>query len=255
MRGEAAALKTALPAEGRAPSSAAQRTNEVRPKITIPEAVRRCRGMADDLNASEFSLFTMSVALERTRPVPWFDCHHPGVSDATRLIAGPDGEHLLRHARASTLPCWWDDVQGSLSREMLAKSDMGRRLGGFAPGLSGIAFPVFGTAGRGGLVVFLGHEIAIDEELCLDIHARCFALFESLSKLGTNELDKMPVVSKRELECLKLTANGMTSEQIAAALKLSVHTANQYLTNSTQKLNAANRVHAVAKALKLGLIG
>ena len=59
----------------------------------------------------------------------------------------------------------------------------------------------------------------------------------------------------RELECVRLTANGMTSEQIAAALKLSVHTANQYLTNSTQKLNAANRVHAVAKALKLGLIG
>ncbi|MBS3650316.1 helix-turn-helix transcriptional regulator [Pseudaminobacter sp. 19-2017] len=211
--------------------------------------------MAGDLNASEFSLFTMSVALERTRPVPWFDSQHPGVSEATRLIAGPDGEHLLHHARTSTLPCWWDDVQGSLSLEMLAKPDMGRRLDGFALGLSGIAFPVFGAAGRGGLVVFLGREIAIDEELCLDIHTRCFALFESLSKLGTNELDKMPVVSKRELECLKLTANGMTSEQIAAALKLSVHTANQYLTNSTQKLNAANRVHAVAKALKLGLIG
>ncbi|TGU67737.1 helix-turn-helix transcriptional regulator, partial [Mesorhizobium sp. M1C.F.Ca.ET.144.01.1.1] len=59
---------------------------------------------------------------------------------------------------------------------------------------------------------------------------------------------------KRELECLKLTANGNTSEEIAKLLKLSVHTANQYLTQSTQKLNAVNRNQAVAKALRLGLI-
>lgn len=255
MPGQAAALKT-VQCEGSAKfPPATQRKDDASPKITIPEAVHRCRAMVGDLHATEFSLFTMSVALERTRPVPWFDSHHPGVSEATRLIAGPDGEHLLRHARASTLPCWWDDARGSLSREMVATPGMGQHLDSFAPGFSGIAFPVFGTAGRGGLIVFLGQEIAIDEELCLDIHARCFALFESLSKLGTNELDKIPVVSKRELECLRLTANGMTSEQIAVALKLSVHTANQYLTNSTQKLNAANRVHAVAKALKLGLIG
>jgi DNA-binding CsgD family transcriptional regulator len=211
--------------------------------------------MAAALHASQFSLFTISVALERTRPVPWFDCQHPGVSDATRLIAGADGEPLLGHARTSTLPCWWDDAQGDASREMLAKPAMGRRIDGFAPGLPGIAFPVHGAAGRSGLVVFLGQEITSIEELCLDIHARCFALFESLSKLGSNELDKVPVISKRELECLKLTASGMTSEQIAGALNLSVHTANQYLTNSALKLNAANRVHAVAKAIKLGLIG
>ena len=37
-------------------------------------------------------------------------------------------------------------------------------------------------------------------------------------------------------------------------LKLSVHTANQYLTNTTQKLDAVNRMHAVAKALRMGLI-
>ena len=59
---------------------------------------------------------------------------------------------------------------------------------------------------------------------------------------------------KRELECLKLTANGYTSEEIAQLLKLSVHTANQYLTNTAQKLNAVNRMHAVAKALRMGLI-
>ena len=42
----------------------------------------------------------------------------------------------------------------------------------------------------------------------------------------------MPTISKRELECLSLTANGLTSEEIADRLGLSVHTANQYLTNT-----------------------
>jgi DNA-binding CsgD family transcriptional regulator len=63
-----------------------------------------------------------------------------------------------------------------------------------------------------------------------------------------------PLISKRELECLKLTANGYTSDEIARLLKLSVHTANQYLSNTTQKLDAVNRMHAVAKALRMGLI-
>ncbi len=61
-------------------------------------------------------------------------------------------------------------------------------------------------------------------------------------------------MTQRELDCLKLTANGYTSEEIAVILGLSVHTANQYLTKVTLKLNALNRVHAVAKALRLGLI-
>ena len=46
----------------------------------------------------------------------------------------------------------------------------------------------------------------------------------------------------------------MELAEIAKRLGLSVHTANQYLANTTQKLNAVNRVHAVAKALRKGLI-
>ena len=45
----------------------------------------------------------------------------------------------------------------------------------------------------------------------------------------------------------------IASDEIATRLGLSVHTANQYLANTTQKLNAVNRMHAVAKALRAGL--
>ena len=60
--------------------------------------------------------------------------------------------------------------------------------------------------------------------------------------------------SRCELECLRLTAAGRTSEDIARILGLSVHTANQYLTSAGVKLDAVNRMHAVAKAMRAGLI-
>ena len=75
-----------------------------------------------------------------------------------------------------------------------------------------------------------------------------------MTRIRPGDGAKFPTISKRELECLKLTANGYTSEDIARLLKLSVHTANQYLTNTTQKLDAVNRMQAVAKALRMGLI-
>lgn len=61
-------------------------------------------------------------------------------------------------------------------------------------------------------------------------------------------------LSQRELECLLWTAEGKTSEDIAIILQLSVHTINHYLTAATRKLNAVNRLHAVARAMRLGLL-
>ncbi|MGT2467547.1 response regulator transcription factor [Mesorhizobium atlanticum] len=84
---------------------------------------------------------------------------------------------------------------------------------------------------------------------------RSFALFAAVARIRPGDTGRTRSISKRELECLKLTASGSTSEEIAKLLKLSVHTASQYLTQSTQKLNAVNlQLRQVAKALRLGLI-
>src|SRR5690606_22053097 len=108
--------------------------------------------------------------------------------------------------------------------------------------------------GRCGALVFAGRQMMLDENALCDVHARCFSIFGDVARQRMQDCAKVPPVSKREIECLRLTANGLTSDDIASALGLSVHTANQYLTNSTHKLNAVNRIHAVAKALRSGLI-
>ncbi|WP_136616789.1 MULTISPECIES: helix-turn-helix transcriptional regulator [Mesorhizobium] len=240
--------------EQRNPFGAFSLGSETHHAVTIPDAVRRCRWISVDINASAFGLFFVSPSPERARLVPCFDSDYPGIAVATKFISGANGEEIVRHTRISTEPRWWTDDGVAAMAEMFGNLAWTEQMAALAPGTSGIAFPVHADRGQCGLVVFLGSEIALPQDTLYEIHARCFSLFAAVARIRPGDAGRMRAISKRELECLKLTANGNTSEEIARLLKLSVHTANQYLTQSTQKLNAVNRNQAVAKALRLGLI-
>jgi len=228
--------------------------SETHHAVTIPDAVRRCRWIAVDINASAFGLYFVSPSPERARLVGCFDSDYPGTAVATKFISGANGEDMVRHSRLSTAPRWWADDGTVGSRQVFQSLAWAEPTAPLAPGTNGIAFPVHADRGQCGLVAFLGSEIALSDDMLCEIHARSFALFAAVARIRPGDAGKTRSISKRELECLKLTANGNTSEEIAKLLKLSVHTANQYLTQSTQKLNAVNRNQAVAKALRLGLI-
>jgi DNA-binding CsgD family transcriptional regulator len=244
----------ALFSEQRNPFGAFSLGSETHHAVTIPDAVRRCRWIAVDVNASAFGLFFVSPSPERARLVASFDSDYPGTAVATKFISGANGEEIVRHTRTSTAPRWWADDGMAGSEETFRNLAWSERMAPLAPGTNGIAFPVHADRGHCGLVVFLGSQMALPEDALYEIHARCFSLFAAVARIRPTDTGRMRSISKRELECLKLTANGNTSEEIARLLKLSVHTANQYLTQSTQKLNAVNRNQAVAKALRLGLI-
>ncbi|TPK75366.1 helix-turn-helix transcriptional regulator [Mesorhizobium sp. B2-3-3] len=228
--------------------------SETHHAVTIPDAVRRCRWISVDINASAFGLFFVSPSPERARLVPCFDSDYPGTAVATKFISGANGEEIVRHTRLSTEPRWWSDDGVGAMADMFGNLAWTGQMAPLTPGTSGIAFPVHADRGQCGLVVFLGSQITLPQDALYEIHARCFSLFAAVARIRPGDTGRMRAISKRELECLKLTANGNTSEEIARLLKLSVHTANQYLTQSAQKLNAVNRNQAVAKALRLGLI-
>ena len=161
---------------------------------------------------------------------------------------------IVPHLRGSTIPFWWNDGPSCMSSNHFETLDWCMRKSPLAAKTCGIGFPVQAERGQCGLVVFTGPQIALEPDDLYEMHARCFSLFDAVSTARPSDGGKIPLISKRELECLRLTANGFTSEEIARLLKLSVHTANQYLTNTAQKLNAVNRTHAVSKAMRLGLI-
>lgn len=62
-------------------------------------------------------------------------------------------------------------------------------------------------------------------------------------------------LSARQITCLELAAEGKTSAEIALEMGISVRTVDQYFADACLRLGVRNRVHAVAKAIRLGYIG
>ena len=61
-------------------------------------------------------------------------------------------------------------------------------------------------------------------------------------------------LTKREIECLQWAAVGKSEWEISQILGISEHTSEKHLLNAKAKLGAANRVQAVAEALRRGFI-
>jgi DNA-binding NarL/FixJ family response regulator len=63
-----------------------------------------------------------------------------------------------------------------------------------------------------------------------------------------------PLLTPRQLEILAMVADGMSTEQIAEGLWLSVATVRNHVARTLRALDAHSRVEAVAKARRLGLL-
>lgn len=61
-------------------------------------------------------------------------------------------------------------------------------------------------------------------------------------------------VSKREAEILILMSQGLSSQEVSAALKVSIATVETHRKNIIRKLKVNNSTAAVAKAIRLKLI-
>ena len=65
---------------------------------------------------------------------------------------------------------------------------------------------------------------------------------------------RIPGITKREREVLRLLADGMRNEQIARELTISPLTVRTHIEKAMQKLEADTRTQAVANALRMSLI-
>jgi DNA-binding NarL/FixJ family response regulator len=63
-----------------------------------------------------------------------------------------------------------------------------------------------------------------------------------------------PVLTPRELDVLRLAAQGLTNPSIARHLVLSEHTVHRHLANIFRKLNLSSRAAAAAWAVRSGLV-
>ncbi|MGE7602540.1 LuxR C-terminal-related transcriptional regulator [Peribacillus sp. NPDC097675] len=84
-----------------------------------------------------------------------------------------------------------------------------------------------------------------------------FTLFGRLTGelfvMQDQSLDVCPL-SKRELEVMQYVALGDSTKEIASSIQISDVTVNQYIKSAIKKMQAQNRVEAIVKLCKMGLI-
>lgn len=87
------------------------------------------------------------------------------------------------------------------------------------------------------------------------VAAKLVAEFARISQQAPNWAQALPEpLSPRELEILRLLANGATNKEIAAQLVLAEGTVKNHVTNILMKLGVTDRTAAAMKAHELGLI-
>ncbi|GLR50240.1 LuxR C-terminal-related transcriptional regulator [Shinella yambaruensis] len=175
------------------------------------------------------------------------------VDGNARALLEAYGAAMLTHLEASMLPLIWEGAGDNQFAESGAEPFTMRLPARLLP-WSGIAFPIRLGAHGNGYVVFTGSFIAPSSDLIVDMHMKgCQVLIDMLAgeerKLAPSE-----ALSEREIACLQMAGDGCISEVIAEQMGLSVHTVNAYLGTATTKLDAVNRIQAIAKAIRLGYI-
>jgi len=92
-------------------------------------------------------------------------------------------------------------------------------------------------------------------ELRLILLASTYAVGRAIQMLGSRHVRAIDVrLTSREIECLQWASCGKSEWEIGIILGISEHTAEKHLISARAKLGAANRVEAVAVAVRRGYI-
>lgn len=163
-------------------------------------------------------------------------------------------EELLDHIEVSALPLAWSGTEHLSFVEAFEFTPLIRRLPSEITPFCGLAFPVrLGGMGNG-YVMFTAGSLSLSSDLVIEHHVRSCQIMTDLLALDERRTVPAETLSEREVACLQLAGDGRISEEIADNLGLSVHTVNAYLGSATMKLDAVNRIQAIAKAIRLGYI-
>jgi DNA-binding CsgD family transcriptional regulator len=172
-------------------------------------------------------------------------------SDPQRAKLDP----VMQHCRHHSLPIIWDQSTYLNASQMSlweAQAEFGYRYG--------IAVALHMPGGR-------HYMVGVDRDRPLTTDAveltrlvsslQLFAVYanESDSQIRRKEAPvNDPKLTRRELQLLRLTAEGMTAQQAGASLGIGARTAACHLMRATRKLRCMNKLQAAIHAVRLGLV-
>lgn len=133
---------------------------------------------------------------------------------------------------------------GEMSVHQLAYPDMARHF----------ALLLHTTYGEPYVVMLSGdREEPVGAE-CAMLYLTLVQLFECLERTFDAGSAVREKLSGREIECLRWAAAGKSSDEIAIILGISAYTVSSYFKSATRKLDAVNRMQAIARAMRMKLI-
>lgn len=161
-------------------------------------------------------------------------------------------------ASGSRLPFFWDSKNflRSFRKDQRRVFHEGRTFN-IACGYS---IPIFGPAGDVGVFSLVAsresHLTDAVRGAGSEVYLTALQTHDRIVRLGAEhrETDEDVTLSAREIECLKWTSDGLTTDAIAETISISPATVNYHINKSIRKLDATNRHHAAIKAIRAGLI-
>jgi LuxR family transcriptional regulator, quorum-sensing system regulator BjaR1 len=117
-----------------------------------------------------------------------------------------------------------------------------------------VAVPISQLGELVGVAGFCGKQ-SLDSQHEMALQMIGYSLFAHVrtSRLVPNRVDAV-ALTPREREVMRLSAEGLTSAEIATRLGMSARTANQHADNVADKLGTRNRAHTAAEIVRRGLL-
>lgn len=178
----------------------------------------------------------------------WPDDMLKGYDQAELILGSP----VIKHLRDSTNPFAYDIISTNSTRHD-GKAQIAVSLFGQYGMPRGAYFPAHNPMGQRGALAFGGSRSALTHMEMAELNAIANLAFTKVLELRVDDRSNISL-SRREVECLSWASAGKTSVEISEILGLSEYTVNHYLNRATRKLDAVNRVQAVAKAIRAGLL-
>lgn len=106
--------------------------------------------------------------------------------------------------------------------------------------------PVFNSVGRLGLLIYCGKKQRLTNGELMQMSLLGRQAFDLSCKIISDTPSEKSDLSKKEFDCLYWSSRGKTTSEISNILSLSEPTINFYFGKAIRKLNAVNRIQAVA---------